>query len=492
MQITTPINRQIVQRSIYNSANVSIAGTYENAPAKIRCRFVPIREGQGTATGWQDVSFSGGTFNAMVLVRGGWYSIEVEALTSYGVAEAKTQVGRFGVGEVFVVVGHSIAQGSLFTIDGTADDRVNTIPLVVPVEQTKHVRTGLLADMPPIVFGQFGTGVSPAPFGPNCYFWSKFGEYIAVKQNVPVMIFQTAFGGTSLEHWSRSSQGDPFPLFSVNPNIRMPYINLKNTLLAYVAVTGLRSLLIDHGQNDQIETDEDKIFQYYQTFVNQARADVGHLSMAAVINRQTPYLTIDAGYKGGTPPLHRIRRVQERMAASPYCFAGPDMDTGIALNERSDYSHFNELGMAKAAVLWSNALTPAFFRYSEPIILNPVPVEPLAPLPVEATPTPGTNNQPVVATTTPVTVPVAAPNVVPIRTGLVDSDKAIGQVAPTSSVRANWRKAGDIALIALIFFGLGSLVFFIYQSNFINHVTSKYFTGRNGTQRNLPQRIGDR
>lgn len=486
MQITSPINRQIVQRSIYNSANVTITGTYENSPAKMRCRFVPIREGQGTATGWQDVLFSGGTFSATVLVRGGWYSIEVEALTSYGVAEAKAAVSRFGVGEVFVIVGHSIAQGSSFSIDGTADDRVNTVPLTKVIEQTKHVTTGKLEDMEPMIFGQYGTGVSPAPFGPNQYIWSKFGEYVAVKQNVPVMIFQTAFGGTSLEHWAKSSQGIPFPLFSVNPNIRMPYINLKNTLLSYVQKTGIRALLIDHGQNDQVEKNEDINFGYYKTFVDQARTDYGHPTLAAVINRQTPYLTVDADYKGGTPPLYGIRRVQERMAASPYCFPGPDMDTGIALNERSDYSHFNLAGQAKAAILWANAITDRFLRFSEPVLLAPVPVEPLPALPGDAPTSPAPSlvdgSVPVVVAT-PETTPQPLP--IPVRAAMFDAP--VGSRVTTSSVRANYRKAGDIALIALIFFGLGLFVFFIYQSNFINHVTSKYFTGRDGRQRYIPQ-----
>jgi hypothetical protein len=477
MQLTSPVNRQIVQRSKYNSALVTLTGTYTGTPAKIQARFIPVRDGQGTATGWQDIAFANGSFQGNVLVRGGWYKIETQALTSYNVAEATASLTRFGVGEVFIIAGHSVAQGNENSIDGTSDDRVNTIPLATGVEQTQHVKTGLLADMPAFQFAQYGTGVRPAPFGPNNYFWSKFGELVAQKENVPVLIFQTAFGGTSLEHWARSSQGEPFALFNVNPNIGLPYVNLKHTLQAYVPKTGLRAVLFDMGQNDTGEPNGDLLYQRYMTVLGQMRTDAGKPNLTAMITRQTPYLTIDSGYKGGLPPQTYIRTMQEKVAASANCVPGPDYDTGLVVADRFDYIHLSEAGETKAASLWAAKMTPQFFRNADPILLNPVPTETLPDLPAESTSTPVTSIPTkdfdlnagigLGLTTTPTTG--------------VDEDT--DDTAGTSSSRATAQTIANLALIGFIFLCLGGLFFYLYQSNFFNNVIFKVFQKRSTAER---------
>lgn len=427
MQFITPFSRQIIQRSNSNAAVVSFTGVYATSPSKIQVRLVPIRDGQGTATTWQYVSFSGGRFSGKITARGGWYRLEAQALTSYDVAQETAVVDRVGVGEVFVIAGHSVAQGGDTYINGAADDRVNTIPLDTPVDQTQHVKTGKLDDMPTIRFVQFGTGVRPAPFGPNCYFWSRFGELLAQRINVPVLIYQTAFGGTNLEQWANSSQGIPFPLFSVNPNIGLPYVNLKHTLQKYAVLTGLRAILIDHGQNDYRELNEEVLLTRYLTFVNQARADAMQPNLPAVINRQTPFLTVDAKYQGDAPMTH-VRRVQERMAKTPNCFAGPDYDLGLTVSDRYDYIHLNESGQAKAAKLWADALTDSFFKQSVPYLLEPV---------------------------------VDLPDVSDLTSGLTTQTVQTASILPDLSKLQNW------ALIALFVLLIGFAAFLLHQ--YYNH-----------------------
>ncbi|GAB3761336.1 sialate O-acetylesterase [Spirosoma pomorum] len=478
MQLTSLKNRQIVQRSIYNSALVTVQGTYEGTPAKVQARFVPVRDGQGTATGWKDLAFSNGTYDGDVLVRGGWYKIEVQALTAYNVPGATAGLDRFGVGEVFVIAGHSVAQGNKDYIDGTADDRVNTIPLDTPVEDTQHVKTGLLADMPTIKFAQFGTGVRPAPFGPNNYFWSKFGELVAQKENVPVLIYQAAFGGTSLEHWARSANGEAFPLFTVNPAIGMPYVNLKHTLQRYVPVTGLRAMLFDMGQNDTGEPNGELLYQRYMTVLSKARTDANAPNLTAVITRQTPYLTVDSSYQGGLPPQTYIRTMQERVSSSAKCVPGPDYDTGLTVTDRFDNIHLSIAGQTKAAGLWAGIITPRFLRYAEPIILKAVPVETLPELPAE--------------TTTPIsTTPT---------TGLINLDTGAGlgltadddelesplQSRTRASIPLNSRNLANLALIGFIFLCIAGLFFYLYQSNFFNNVVLKSLQGDGPAKRHNP------
>ncbi|MVM34974.1 hypothetical protein GO755_33410 [Spirosoma sp. HMF4905] len=379
MLFLTPLNRQVIQRNNSNAAVVAISGSYTSTPTpvKIHCRLVPIKDGQGVATDWQDMTFSAGKFSGKMTARGGWYRLEAEALNSIGVAQEVGTVDHLGIGEVFVIAGHSVAAGGVSYINGASDDRVITIPMEIGYEDSPRAKTGSLADMPTTKFVQFGTGISPAPFGYNCYFWSRFGELVAQRLNVPVLIYQTAFGGTNLEHWAKSSQGEEFALFSVPPSFHMPYINLKHVIQKYVPVTGLRAVLIDHGQNDYRELDEDLLLNRYLIWVNQARTDIGQATLAAVINRQTPFLTVDSNYQGD-PPMRHIRRVQEKMAATPNCFVGPDYDTGLAVTDRYDNIHLSDSGQTKAAKLWADALTNSFFLASDPHLTEAVttPIDP--------------------------------------------------------------------------------------------------------------------
>lgn len=458
MLFLSPLNRQVIQRNNRNAAVVSVSGTYTSQPAKLRVRLVPIKTGQGVATNWQEIPFGDGNFSGKITARGGWYVIEGECLNESGIAQETGSVAHFGIGEVFITAGHSVAAGGVSYINGASDDRVNVIPMDVPFEVSPRGKTGSLDDMPPIKFAQFGTGVSAAPFGYNCYFWSKFGELVAQRLNVPVLLFQTAFGGTNLQHWADSSQGIEFPLFSVPPAWHMPYSNLKHTIQKYIPVTGLRAVLVDHGQNDTQEKSEEVLLNRYLTWVNQARTDAAQATLAFVINRQTPYATVDNAYQG-LPPQTYIRRVQEKMAVTPNCFAGPDYDTGLVVADRFDYIHLNDSGQAKAAVLWSNALTNSFFEQSIPHLLEPVTVEIPADRVVTDLPLP---IDPVRPSSTPTNMATGTNNGSSAPLSFLP-DFGNGSGVISASVLPNLPNLSNYALIALILLGVGFSAFLLQQ-----------------------------
>ncbi len=464
MQITTPLSRQIIQRGNNNAAYVSLIGSYSSSPgpAKIRARLVPVVTGQGVATDWQELSFANGQFSGKLLGRGGWYKIDIEALTSYNVAQESASVDRFGIGEVFCVVGHSVAQGGVDYVPGTSDDRVSTIPLETTVDASPHVKTGKIEDMPAVKFVQFGTGVRPAPFGPNNYFWSDFGGRLAARLGVPVQIYQTAFGGTNLEQWAKSSQGIAVPVFSLTPSLLFPYVNLKHVLQAYVPITGLRALLIDHGQNDYQEKSSDVLLARYRQFVDQARSDSKQPALPAVINRQTPFLTVDSGYKGGEGPQTQVRQMQERMVATPNCWPGPDYDTGLVVSDRFDYIHLSLAGQTKAAALWASAVSDNFLRQSSPVVIDPV----TSSLPAAITDIPPAPLLPVLPT------PVSTP-VLPVASGLTDTADGTSStpvIAPESDRRVYAASLGldlgalsNLAAIGLIVLAIASLAYILHQ-----------------------------
>ncbi len=359
LTIQSPANRLVFQRSLAGEARIPVAGSCAWPGASMEARLIDVASGKPGAwsalgTVHPDFSYRG-SMNAP----GGWYSMEVRARNPGDLATATVE--RVGVGEVFVVVGHSVAHGGDINLPGAEDDRVNTIALPSSDQEAtrQYQSTGDPKFLPDVAGRHFGSNVRPAPAGHGTYFWAAFGEKVARSQNVPVLVLNAAFGGTSLEHWAKSARGERFEHSFVNSSIRMPYIRLNHTLMKYCSVTGLRAILADQGQNDWPEKDEEKIFANYKGWVEQARRDSGFAKLAVVVNRQSP--------PGATG---QIRRVQDRMIREfPNCFPGPDYDA-FANEDTTDKVHLSESGARKAASLWAEALDANFFKTAEPMVVK--------------------------------------------------------------------------------------------------------------------------
>ncbi len=356
LSVASPANRLVFQRNQAGNAVIPVTGSGAWPEAAVEARVVDAGTGQAsdwTALGTVQPDFS---YRGRLTVAAGWYSLEVRARGEGNAATATVE--RFGVGEVFVVVGHSVAHGGEINLPGAEDDRVSTIAL--PAGDTEAQRrykfTGDARFLPETVGRHFEANVQPAPAGRGTYFWAAFAEHVAKAQNVPVLLLNAAFGGTSLEHWAKSARGEPFQHPFVIASIRMPYIQLEHALTKYCAVTGLRAILADQGQNDWPEKDENKILTNYKAWIEQARKDAGFPSLAVVVNRQSP-----------PDGFGQIRRVQERMIQEhPHCFPGADYDT-LAKEDTVDRVHLSEAGARKAARLWAAALDAKFFKAAVPL-----------------------------------------------------------------------------------------------------------------------------
>jgi hypothetical protein len=356
LSVTAPANRLVFQRSQTGDASIHVAGTCAWPGAAVEARAVDAATGRaGDWSGLGTVQ-SNSSFQGKLTVAAGWYSLEVRARLHEHSAVAKVE--RFGVGEVFVVVGHSVAHGGDINLPGAGDDRVNTIALPAGdmEAQRRYTFTGDARFLPEPVGTHFDSNVQPAPVGRGTYFWAAFAEKVAKAHNVPVLLLNAAFGGTSLDHWAKSARGEQFEHSFVISSIRMPYVQLEHALTKYCAVTGLRAILADQGQNDWPEKDERKIEANYRTWIEQARKDAGFPNLAVVVNRQSP-----------PDGLGQIRRVQERMIQEyPHCFPGPDYDT-LDKKDTLDKVHLSESGARKAAQLWAEALDTEFFKVAVPL-----------------------------------------------------------------------------------------------------------------------------
>ena len=143
--------------------------------------------------------------------------------------------------------------------------------------------------------------------------------------------------------------------------------------------------------------------------------------------------------------MYHIRRVQEKMAAMPNCFTGPDYDTGLQPADRFDNIHLSDSGQTKAAKLWADVLTDSFFLTSDPIILEPVPQPVGEPVLNPSTTTPVIDEKPITAD--------------PL--GVVSTTNRSGVIS--SSILPDLSKISDLAAIGLIMLAIGSLAFYLRQ-----------------------------
>ncbi len=356
LSINSPANRLVFQRNLERNATINVSGTCAWPGASVEARVVDVNSGKVSEWVSLEIVQSDFSYRGSVPVPAGWYSMEVRA--HHDDQSTVATVERVGVGEVFVVVGHSVAHGGEINLPGAQDDRVNTIALPPGDTESKwqYTFTGDPRFLPEAVGTHFGSNVQPAPAGSGTYFWAAFAEHVAEQQNVPVLILNAAFGGTSLEHWAKSARGEPFEHSFVDSSIRMPYIRLEHALTKYCAGTGLRAILADQGQNDWPEKDENKLIANYEAWIKQARKDAGFPNLAVVVNRQSP-----------PDAFGQIRRVQERMINDfPNCFPGPDYDT-LDKEDKVDGIHLSESGERKAAQLWADAVDANFFKTAVPL-----------------------------------------------------------------------------------------------------------------------------
>ncbi|MBD2755470.1 sialate O-acetylesterase [Spirosoma validum] len=368
IDVTYPVNRMVIQRSNANTATVQIAGSYAQPLDVVEARVVARATGQGVSTDWailQEKPIKG-QFNGNLSVRGGWYRVEVRGLRN-GKVVVTDSVDRFGVGEVFAIVGHSNAQGSGCTVNGVnlcpsmpgaTDDRVT----VVALDQTspdfqQYLNTADTRYLPGLVFSQLQTFNGMAPFAKMAWFWGHMGDVLVQRINVPVLIYNAGFGGTNMEHNYKAAYDIPFTHSFVRYEQRMPYVNLRNLMNLYVPSTGIRAILLNHGENDR-ENPADLILKHHYGVIDKARQEFNKPDLAWIIALSS--------FTG--KPFENVRLAQLQTINRPgyQTFLGPDLDSISSVADRPDGAHYSPLGQAKAGERWANAITDDILKKITP------------------------------------------------------------------------------------------------------------------------------
>ena len=386
--LSFPVSRAVIQRDNANQASLNIAGHIKNAVDRIEARLVPRTEQSRldtiVATPWQIVQLNPiNFFSGAISVKGGWYNLQMRAIKNNVTVIDTLIVQRVGIGEVFVYVGHSNAQGGAYGQTGpnATDDRVNCIAVgqapqcngsypYQPATSSdslwcKYFQTGDEQYLPMLKFSKVSIASGIAPFCSYPWFWSIVGDSLSRKLNVPIMLYGTAFGGTKSEHWYKAAKGIPFEHSFVKSSIAMPYINLKNVLQLYVPLTGIRGVLCLHGVNERYDSQAD-IQMWMEGYISQSRIDSKINNLAWVIALDS-YL-LDHSQNPPPYPLNpNPRNAQATVIKEAYNFQGPDLDLitdnggGNGVSQRPDGLHFGNQGLVYAANLWADAISKTTF-----------------------------------------------------------------------------------------------------------------------------------
>lgn len=370
----------VVQRNNNNQATVQIAGSYSQPLDAVEAHVVARAAGQGTSTDWTTIQTNpgNGQFTGTLTVSGGWYKIEVRGKRN-GQIVGLDSVDRFGVGEVFAIVGHSNAQGSSCYVDGTdhcptmpgaVDDRVTVVPLdQTTPEFSQYENTANTNYLPGLTFSQLATFSGISPFARMSWFWGHMGDMLVQRINVPVLIYNAGFGGSNMEQTYDAAYDIPFVHGFIKYAIRMPYVNFRNIMNLYVPATGIRAVLLQHGENDR-GNPTDLIVTHHYGVIDKSRQEFNKPNLAWII--------AISSYVGGQFDNVRQAQFQVINRANYLTFQGPDLDVVNSLQDRPDGIHFSPTGQPKVGELWANAITDTYLQTIQPYMAEIQPLTSIA------------------------------------------------------------------------------------------------------------------
>ncbi len=360
ISIDFPYTRMVLQRENAGPTSIFVRGQCPTDLERVEARLVARTAGQGTTTAWQTVEVTpiSGFYSGMVTGMGGWYDLEVRGILNGSPVGTNKILSRVGIGEVLLIVGHSNAQGGASPSHGATDDRVSSAQFYSKQQWNDYDQTANVAHLP---FNYGNLKDTIAPFQNHAWFWGQLGDSLARRLNVPVLFYGAAFGGSNMEQTYKAAYDIPFAHGFIKYSIRMPYVNIRNTLTHYAPVTGLRGVISAHGVNDGGSSTSQFKFHSEQVVVKSRQE--ANLSTF-------PWMVAVSAWNNG--PLNHIIDAQNQLiAGDPQTYQGPNLNL-IGNYGRTDNLHFNEQGQVEAARHWADAIAGSPFL-SLTTSINPKP-----------------------------------------------------------------------------------------------------------------------
>ncbi|WP_234736592.1 T9SS type A sorting domain-containing protein [Tellurirhabdus bombi] len=366
--IAYPFLRTVIQRNQQNEATVPIAGYFSLPVDRIEARFLPVQNGMGTATDWQVVPHfpEQGTFRGGLVIKGGWYKMEVRGVRE-GQLAALSTVERVGVGEVFLVAGQSNAMGVPELGSVGASDRVNAFPALNKYLNDENVLVSSSKPFPKPTFAQMSATGLAFPMGETSWYFGQLGDHLADRFGVPVTFFNASFPATVAQNWSQTSDNIPTTNIFISkqwPNLQ-PYSNFRNSLLYYHSLFGIRSVLWHQGESDAVplQTPQEAYKHHLQNLIKNSRQHFGR-DLTWMVARNSVSYTL-------SNPSAAIVGAQNEIINTPgnNVFPGPNLD--FIQVPRPIHSHFENIpggvqGLTQVAQAWNESMDDNFFRQSRP------------------------------------------------------------------------------------------------------------------------------
>lgn len=391
IDLTFPNERMVFQRNNSNQATVQVAGSYSQVLDRVEVAVVNRINGVISSTTVLQNNPSSGQFAGALTMQGGWWKLIVKGIRNNAVVATDT-LQRVGVGEVLAIMGHSNAQGSSCsvqacnyecnlcpTINGAADDRVNSVRLnqnntadFFSPDFSQYENTADPRYLPGLTaFSKLDTYVGESSFARFAWFWGYLGDLLVQQLGVPVLFYNAGFGGSNMEHTYKSAYDIYFEHGFIRYDLRMPYVNTRNIMNLYVPSTGIRGFLLLHGENDRGNSTE-TIQMHNIGVIDKVRSEFNmpNLAWSMAISSYA----VDHDWPN-------VRAAQENVINTPNynVYRGPDVAQINSYDDRPDGIHFSPSGQQKVATSWFNALIGTnFFTSTTPYTAQTQPLTSLS------------------------------------------------------------------------------------------------------------------
>lgn len=323
--VTTPTDRQIIQRDGSNMADIPVGGTFIAVPDLVEARAV-VRDGgenNGTSTGWQTIEAApvGGTFSGALtgVAAGGWYEVEVRSVVG-GTPSDPVKIGRVGVGDIYICAGQSNSANQGDPVGTPSSDRVSAR------DSASENSWVLGADPMPIAEG---TGGSP---------WPRLGDLLVAEENVPIGFVSLGRNNSRVIDWNVGTAN---------------YGNLLKPAVRSFPQNGFKGFLWHQGEADFSTTAE----TYRNTLGGIINASRGSSEGA---NWNFPWYVAEASFQPSSQlnAEERVTAGQRKVAFSlGNVFLGSDTNDFHLEGRSWDGVHFNAAGLQEHARQWAEVLT---------------------------------------------------------------------------------------------------------------------------------------
>ncbi len=367
--VTSPVNNQVMQRSLKDSASISITGHTYYPYKKID---IKLEAGSGTSSKpilWSvpESQVTRGFFHAEIRAKTGWYHLAVTATRSDGQQDT-TSINKVGIGEIFLVAGNSNAMGVQDLGAVSASANVVSFDTVNKYLNNENITVAYDEPMRSPTYSQFTSKNFAYPAGETSWLWGEFGDMLYKRFGTPVLFLNAGWAAASSINYRESASGkDTFNNYvGKNWPFRQPYSNIPNTLRYFNSSLGIRAVLWSHGENDayHVRIDQASYFNNIQYLIQRVREDFG-FNVPWVIGLSTVTRNENKPY----PPVIQAQTALGTLKGFN-TWLGPDTDS-IQV-PRPDHGHFENIaggtqGLTLSARAWNRSLPDTFFKAVAPI-----------------------------------------------------------------------------------------------------------------------------